>query len=255
MIISEKLIRSINHAQTRILKRIMGGLNVEAIKRAKFKVVVDFCNGSGSILADRFSRTLGLEMIPINKELYGFLPHDPEPRPRTGRQVKALIAPLNADVGFVLNSDASRVSIVTNQGETPSEEITYAIVADHVLAKLKSPKILVTNICSTRMLDDIAAKFGALIEKTSVGQASIIERMKELNAKLAGDGSGSVAMDNGINGYDSFMVMGQILEAMAESGASSSDLLKRLPEYYIIKRSIPCRSFPYRMLADLKKIF
>ena len=237
------------------LKKIASGLNLDAIRRSGFKVVVDFCNGSGSILAEKFAQLLELEIIPINKELHGFLPHDPEPRPRTGRQVKALIAPLNADVGFVLNSDASRVSVVTNQGETPSEEFTYALVANHVLAKFKSQSVLVTNICSTRMLDVIVDKFGALIEKTSVGQAPIVERMLELKAKLAGDGSGSVAFANGINGYDGFMVMGQILEAMAESETSSSGLLKQLPSYSIIKRSVPCHSFPYRMLVELKKFF
>ena len=95
------------------IDEIFNGLNLKSLKQAKLKVVVDCCNGSASVIIKQIFDRAGVELITINDELDGYLPHDPEPRPRTAYQTKALLETITADIGFVLNSDATRVSIVS----------------------------------------------------------------------------------------------------------------------------------------------
>lgn len=125
-------------------------VDAEKIASRRFKVIADFCNGSGSTIAEAFAKRFGVEMVPINNILSGVLPHDPEPRPRTAMQVQSLIKVLNADIGFVFNSDMSRASVVTDSGETLSEEYSFPIVADHVLQRAGKGAGVVSNCCTTR---------------------------------------------------------------------------------------------------------
>jgi len=237
------------------LDRLCAQLDVDAIAGGGFNVVADFCNGSGSLVADQFASRLGIRLIAINCELSGILPHDPEPRPRSAMQVHSVLKPLKADIGFVFNSDMSRASIVTSAGETLSEEYTVALVADQILAGKPGRKV-VTNWCTTRTLDEVVVRHQGELFKTKVGEAFIIDRMFELGAALAGDGSGSAAFAGHIPGYDNFMVMGAVLEAMARKRASSAELAAALPRYHIVKRSIrTSSSHAYTMLHKLRSQF
>lgn len=228
-------------------------LDTQAIASANFSVVADFCNGSGVRVGERFAERIGIKMIAINKSRSGILPHDPEPRPRSALQVHSVLKPLNADIGFVFNSDMSRASIVTCGGETLSEEYTVALVADQILSKGRR---LVTNWCTTKTLDEVAARHGAEVYKTKVGEAFIIDRMFELGTELAGDGSGSVAFGGHIPGYDNFMVMGVILEAMAKKKATSAELAANLPRYHLVKKSIRTSSSrAYTLLHAMRRHF
>ncbi len=237
----------------RYLDALCKVIDVKAIKKAGYTVVADFCSGSGSVLADQFAERLGIRMIAINRMFSGVLPHEPEPRPRSASQVQALIAPLNADAGFVFNSDVSRVSLVSDIGEALSEEYTAPLAADYLLAKSPGARV-VTNICSSRSLDDIAARHGAELYKTRVGQAWVIDRMAELGAKIACEGSGSLTTDKWVHGFDGFYVMALILEAMAVSGRKLSELLGEIPRYHIVKTSIRCQaSHAYSLIRNVAR--
>ncbi len=236
------------------LDTILAQVDTAAIAGCHFKIIADFCNGSGSILAESFARRLGLEMIGINNELSGILPHDPEPRPRSGFQARSIMRPLNADAGFVFNSDMSRISVVTNSGETLSEEYTFPLVADHLLSK-SGRGIVITNTCTTRTLDDIVSSHGGEVIKTKVGQAYIIDMMQEHGAVLGGDGSGSVAAGP-VKGYDSFTGIALILEALALNKCTLDKLTSRLPRYELSKKKIPCQAAnAYSMLRRLRGHF
>lgn len=231
-------------------------IDVAGIARAGFTVIADFCNGSGSVVAAEFATRLGLKLIAINDTLSGLLPHDPEPRPRSSAQVQSVLKPLGADVGFVFNSDMSRAAVVTSVGETLSEEYTFPLVVDHRLARAASPAWVVTNSCTTRTLDDVVRRHGGQVFKTRVGEPFIVDKMRELVAALAGDGSGSVAFGGHVAGYDSFLVMGVILEAMTAGPRTSAELAGALPRYHIIKKSVPCPSaHAYTLLRSLKNHF
>lgn len=240
-------------AQEAYLDRLCAGLDTGAIAAAGFKVIADFCNGAGARLGEKLAGRLGIQLTAINKDPSGILPHDPEPRPRSALQVQSVLGPLKADIGFVFNSDMSRASIVTSTGETLSEEYTIALVADQIL---RPGNKLVTNWCTTRTLDEVADRRGAAVYKTKVGEAFIVDRMLELQAELAGDGSGGAAFGGHLPGYDNFMVMGVILQSMADKGAASADLAAALPRHHIVKRAIrTSSSHAYTMLHRLRGQF
>lgn len=229
--------------------------DVEAIAKRRLKVVIDFCNGSGSVPGMNLAKRLGLDVVPINHAANGLLPHSPEPRPRSAVQVKSLVEALKADIGFVFNSDMSRVSIVTDSGETLSEEYTFPLVVSQILSNNPANKDVVTNICTTKTLDDCVAMFGGRLHKAAVGQSSVIDMMSATGAILAGDGSGSVAMD-GIRGFDGLMAMGTIINAIVQTKNSISTLTKKLPRYHIVKKTIPCRTArAYKLLSSLPRFF
>lgn len=231
-------------------------LDTDLIASGNFTVVTDFCNGSGAKIANRFANRLGIKMIPLNDTLSGVLPHNPEPRPRSSVQVQSIVKALEADIGFVFNSDMSRTAIVTNTGETLSEEYTFPLVADQILSNASKQMSVVTNWCTTKTLDDIVEKHNATLHKVQVGESIIIDRMLELKADLSGDGSGSAAFNNHIYAYDNFMVMGVILEAMAKQKCTSAELAASLPRYHIIKKTIPCSStHAYTCLRNFRDAF
>ena len=204
-----------------------------------------------------FASELGLEMVAINDKYNGFLPHDPEPRPRASMQVQALIEPLNADIGFCFNSDMSRCAMVTEDGETLSEEYSFPLVANHILAQESDPATVVTNISTTRALDDVVSRHRATLIKCPVGQSTVIDKMQESKAILAGEGCGSVAYSKHQPAYDGWMMMAKVLEAMALNEATSSELVTNLNrQYNIRKRRIFCPTAKsYSVIHQLRDAF
>jgi phosphomannomutase len=170
-------------------------------------------------------------------------------------QAQSILKVTGASVGFVFNSDMSRTAIVSSEGETLSEEYSFPLVVDRYLERKPTPATVVTNWCTTRTLDEITLRHGGLVCKTRIGQAPLIDRMIEADGEIAGDGSGSVAFRPLSLGFDGFLAMAMILEAMAV-GRSSSELVARLPRHHIVKRSIPCPSArAYSLLRNLKTLF
>lgn len=238
------------------IKEIFKGLNLKAIQKAKLKVVVDCCNGSASVIIKQIFEKAGLDLITINDELNGYLPHDPEPRPRTAYQTKALLETISADIGFVLNSDATRVSLVTSAGETLSEELTFPLVTKALLDKSEEPQIIISNVCTTRSVEQVAKKHGSRVIKVEVGQSAAVESLLESDALIAGDGMGSIAFNGNVPGFDAFRSMLVILEAMALNDKSSATLVNELPRYHIYKSKIPCNtSKGYAVIQRCSEIF
>jgi len=246
----------IANIQEKYLDSVCSKLDVDAIASANLMVIADFCNGSGSKAAQKFASRLGINLLAINQELTGILPHSPEPRPRAALQTRSVLKPLKADIGFVFNSDMSRTSIVTSSGETLSEEYTFPFVVEQMLSQSDKTMSLITNWCTTKSLDEVAGRYNAKVYKTIVGESPIMDKMLELNADIAGDGSGGVGFGGHSLGYDSFMVMGIILEAMAKQKCTSAELASGIPRYHIIKKSInSSSSHAYSLLKSLKDSF
>ena len=232
-------------------------VDTKAIAAAKFTVISDFCNGSGSILEKEFASRFGLNSIPINNILSGILPHDPEPRPHSAFQVQSLVKPLKSDVGFVFNSDMSRVSLVSDTGETLSEEYTFPLGADYLLEEAgKDGLRVISNTCTSKTLDDVVARRNGILEKHTTGQASMIDYMKESNAFISGEGSGSFTSSDWLPSFDALYVSALILEAMAKKQKTLSELIAGLPRYHIVKRTIESTSMnAYNRIRMLKNHF
>ena len=236
---------------------LFSSVDIDLIRSRNFRIVADFCNGSGSVLFSRIARKANLDAVVINDSLSGELPHGPEPRPRNSAQVKSIMKPLNADAGFVFSSDVGRLALVTDTCETLSEEYTFPLVAENILSGSGPGQIIATNTCSTRTLDQVVARHCGKVCKGMTGETYTIELMKEKNAVLCGDGSGGTALStSGAAGFDGFASMLQILELMARRETSLSALASMLPRYHIIKRTIPCRSVHvYAASKKLIKLF
>ena len=215
-------------------------LNVDKIRERKFTVVIDPVAGAACPFLEEFSETLGLDLIAVNAQPSGYFPREPEPRPRSARQLASLIERLGGDVAFLLSSDAGRVSIVTEAGQAASEEVTLPLIAQHVLGKAKGP--VVTNSCTSQMVDDIARRNGVPVFKSRVGQAYVSAKALDEQAIVAGEGSGGVSLPAFSPSFDGLLVMGLVLEAIAESGKKTSELVATLPHYVLVKRKIPCSS-------------
>ncbi|MFH0880280.1 MAG: hypothetical protein V2A34_11255 [Lentisphaerota bacterium] len=232
------------------LQALESNVNAEAIRRANFRVLIDPVGGAGCGYIDTFARRLGCAMVPINAQPSGYLAREAEPRPRSATQMASIIKHVKGHAGFVLNSDVGRVSLVTEEGEPASEEYTFAVIASHILSKRLGT--VVTNSCTTRTIDDIAALRKVPVVKTRVGQAYVVSTLMDEQGVIGGEGSGSVALPSFSRAFDGFLVMGLVLEAMAEQKCKLSDLLKALPRYHIAKRKLPCGSSRgYRALEVL----
>ena len=235
-------------------KKLKKFLDSESIKKAKFKVVIDPCNGAGAKIIDVFAQHLGFELIPVNNEPNGYFPHDPEPRPRNAQEVASVIKVVQADVGFLLNSDVSRVSLVAENGETLSEEFTLPLITDYYLER--NPGTVITNHSSSRMIEDVAQEKNCAVLKARVGQSYSIQTMLNEDAVIAGEGSGSVAIPAFQHAFDGFLTMGLVLEIMAARKKRLSDLVKELPRYHIVKEKIHCPPTRiHSVVNEVKKLF
>ena len=215
-------------------------VNREAIAKSNFTVLIDPVGGAGCAFLEDFSRALNFRLVGINAQPSGYLAREPEPRPRSAAQMASIIKHVSGHVGFVLSSDMGRLSIVTEDGEPASEEHSFALCAEHVLRKKSGP--VVTNICTSRTLDDIAARHNSPIVKTPVGQAHVASALADQNGRIGGEGSGSAALPAFSRAFDGFMMMALILEFMAETQQRVSALLRSLSRYHISKRGVPCNS-------------
>lgn len=229
-------------------------LDSETIKKASLKIVIDPCNGGGAGIVDLFCQYLNCELVPVNNEPSGYFPHDPEPRPRNATEVASITQITKADVGFLLNSDVSRASVVTEDGETLSEEYTFPLVTNYYLKK--KPGIVISNHCTSRMIEDAARCFGCHVVKTKVGQSYSIQSMIDEGAVMAGEGSGGVAIREFQPAFDAFLTMGMILEMMARKKKKISEIVKQLPRYHIVKEKIYCPPVKaHSIVSELKKLY
>jgi phosphomannomutase len=215
-------------------------LDVRAIRDRTFVVLIDPVGGAGCAFLPMFAERFGFTLLAVNGQPSGYLAREPEPRPRSATQMASFIRHVSGDVGFLLSSDMGRLSIVTENGEPASEEYTFPLVADHVLGRMAGP--VVTNCCTSRMIDDIAAARKVPLIKSAVGQAYVLSTLADEQGIIGGEGSGSAALPRFGRAFDGFLMMGLILEAMATTGRKVSELIGRLPKYHMVKRRVVCGS-------------
>jgi phosphomannomutase len=229
-------------------------LKTGEIRKAHFKVVLDAVAGAGAPFLAPFAEALGFELVPVNDQPNGFFPHDPEPRPRNAQQVVSVIKAIGADAGFLLNSDASRVSIVTETGEPLSEEYTFPLLADDYLRTRCGP--VVTNFSTSRMIEDVTRDRRCPLVRTKVGQSHAIQTLLQEGGVLAGEGSGGVAIAAFQPAFDGFLTMGYILEIVARTGKPLSRLAEELPRYHIVKEKLYCPSTRiHSVVSEVKRHF
>ncbi len=224
------------------------------IRRAGFKIVVDPCQGSGAVLLRDFAEFFNLKILTINSGIGGKFPHDPEPNPENAAQAAAVLKAVSYDAGFLLNSDASRLSLITEKGDALSEEYTLPLAALSYLEK--RPSSIITTVATSRMIEHVGRKFGVPVIRTKVGQSSVVHTMEATGARIGGEGSGSVCLKEFSRGYDAFLSMAFILDLMARKEKTLSELTSELPKYHMkkMKFAMPVEKI-YRFVHHLKEVY
>ncbi|MEW5981219.1 MAG: phosphoglucosamine mutase [Acidobacteriota bacterium] len=233
------------------IDRLRAAFDVQAIRARRFRVAVDCCNGACARLSPQWLEALGCTVLAINDDSSAPFPHRPEPKPETMAQLKAVVRAGGADLGFAHDADGERIGLVTAEGTALSEERTLTLAVAIALAQRAGP--VVTNISTTRAIDDVAARYGAPVVRTPVGQSYISEAMLEHDAVLGGEGNGGVAVPRVLCSHDAASAQGLILEAMARTGDTLAELLRDLPEYAMVKHDIGVKpSVLYSRLQDFR---
>jgi phosphomannomutase len=236
------------------LKKLLSHFDVESIFRKRFKVAMDCCNGAGAVLAPRLLGALGCQTVFIHAAPDGSFAHHPEPLPENITEICRTIRQQKADVGFVQDADADRLTVVNEKGEPLGEELTLALAVQYMLGKNPGP--VVCNLSTSQAIDDIARRSGAPVVRTKIGEINVVEKILAMDPSpvIGGEGNGGVILPDIHPCRDSFTAMCIILEYMAASGKTVSALQKRLPKYFMIKEKVEgSAEQAYRLVNLLRK--
>ena len=219
-------------------------IDVEKIKKRAFKVVVDCVNGVASEVLPNLLELLGCEVTKIHCEPNGLFPHIPEPLEQNLSDLIGKTKEIEADVGFAVDPDGDRLAIVSDGGKYLSEEYTLVIATDVVLSELPKGQTVVTNLSTTRAIDDIAGKHGAEVIRTRVGEINVVQEMKKTDAIIGGEGNGGVILPEAHYGRDALVAAASALQFMADSEEPLSELYSKMPQYVMLKRKVELGNVP-----------
>jgi len=210
----------------------------EAIKARRFRVTVDCCNGAASRATPRFLEALGCQVTALHCALDEQFPHDPEPARENIQALCRLVREQGADVGFAQDADADRLAIVAEDGTAIGEDSCVALAVHHWLQRERGP--VVVSVSTSRMIDDIAARFECPVYRTRVGEVHVVERMTESGAVIGGEGNGGIILPAVNLCRDSFVGMALVLEALATSGLTITGIQNQIPRYSMVREKLAC---------------
>lgn len=212
-------------------------VDVEAIRKANFSVAIDCVNSTGGIFVPALLNALGVQTI---HELYcepdGNFPHNPEPLPENLVALAEEVISKKADLGIAVDPDVDRLCFVCENGAMFGEEYTLVTVADYILKH--TPGNTVSNLSSTRALRDVTEASGNTYSAAAVGEVNVVNKMKETNAIIGGEGNGGIIYPESHYGRDALVGIALFLTHLAKTGGTISALRNSYPEYYISKNKI-----------------
>ena len=212
-------------------------VDVEAIKKANFKVALDCVNSVGGIILPKLLNALGVNTVTsLYGEPTGDFQHNPEPLEKNLQDIMNLMAKGENDVAFVVDPDVDRLAIICENGEMFGEEYTLVSVADYVLSH--TPGNTVSNLSSTRALSDVTRAHGGNYEAAAVGEVNVVTKMKATNAIIGGEGNGGVIYPESHYGRDALVGIALFLSHLAHKAMKVSELRKTYPAYFISKQKI-----------------
>lgn len=211
-------------------------LNTEKIKNRGLRVILDCVNGAGSDAAQALLARLGCDVIPVNCEKTGIFTRDPEPVAAHLGELEARVKERKADIGFALDPDADRLSVVDEKGRAAGEELTLPLVVDLILRHEKGP--IVINLSTSMIAEDIAEAHGVPSYRTPVGEVNVALLMREKSAVIGGEGNGGIMYPGLHIARDGICGMALILQYILERGESVSEIVSGYPSYHMIKKKI-----------------
>ena len=209
----------------------------EAVRRRKFKVVVDAVNSVGGVVIPALLRELGCEVVELNCDPTGEFAHNPEPLPENLTEISEVIRREGADLGVVVDPDVDRLAFVMEDGSMFVEEYTLVAVADYVLKH--TPGNTVSNLSSSRALSDVTARYeGCTYAAGAVGEVNVVKKMKDTNAVIGGEGNGGIIYPELHYGRDALVGVALFLTYFASLDMTMIELRKTYPAYYASKNKI-----------------
>ena len=213
-------------------------VDVEAIRRANFRVAFDSVNSVGGIALPALFKALGVDRVTaLNAEPTGHFAHNPEPLPEHLVDICSAIGTSQVDVGFVVDPDVDRLAIIDERGTFFGEEYTLVAVADYLLS-LNGGGNTVSNLSSTRALRDVTERHGGTYTAAAVGEVNVVTKMKETGALIGGEGNGGVIYPELHYGRDALVGIALFLSLLAKSGKKVSELRATYPDYYMSKQRV-----------------
>ena len=212
-------------------------VDVEAIKKAKFKIVLDPINSSGAVYIPALLKALGVkEVIVINDQVNGKFEHNPEPLPKNLTALSSEVVKQKASLGIAVDPDVDRLCFVCEDGSMFGEEYTLVAVADYVLSNRKGNTV--SNMSSTKSLKEITHKHGGEYFPSPVGEVNVVNKMKEVDAVIGGEGNGGIIVPDFHFGRDALIGIGLFLSHLAHSHKSIKQFRSNYPDYFISKNKI-----------------
>ncbi len=211
-------------------------VNTSAVQGAGFKVVVDAVNSTGGIAVPMLLEAMGVYTIKLHCTPNGQFPHNPEPLKEHLGDLMETVVRTKADFGIVVDPDVDRLAFVDEDGEMFGEEYTLVAVADYILQH--TPGNTVSNLSSSRALRDITEKHGGSYFASAVGEVNVVEKMKEVNAVIGGEGNGGIIYPELHYGRDSLVGIALFLTYLAEEKCTVSQLRSQYPSYFMSKKKI-----------------
>ena len=210
--------------------------DLEAVRKAGFKVVVDAVNSVGGVVIPALLREMGVQVIELNCTPDGNFAHNPEPIPENLTEISARVPAEQADLGIVVDPDVDRLALICEDGSMFGEEYTLVSVADYVLSHTQGATV--SNLSSSRALRDVTEKHGCKYSAAAVGEVNVVTKMKEVGAVIGGEGNGGVIYPELHYGRDALVGVVLFLTLLAKSGLKASQLRATYPAYHISKNKI-----------------
>ncbi len=211
-------------------------VDVEAVRRRHFKVVVDAVNSIGGVVIPALLRELGCEVVELNCEPTGEFAHNPEPLPEILLDIAAAVVREKADLGIVVDPDVDRLAFVSEDGSMFVEEYTLVAVADYVLSMQSGNTV--SNLSSSRALRDVTERHGGNYTASAVGEVNVTTKMKEVGAVIGGEGNGGVIYPELHYGRDALVGTALFLTYLAKKNMTMTELRATYPAYYASKNKI-----------------
>ncbi len=246
-------IKKVRNAFNVHTQKIFKHIDTALIKKQKFTVAIDCCNGVGAYHSKKFLEDLGCKVIAIHDETDGKFRRKPEPVPENLTHLSDLMSKNKCDIGFAQDPDGDRIVVLDSSGKAIGEQLSVVLAAEHILSKTPGP--VAVNIQTTRSIIDVAEKYNCPLFHTAVGEINVTSKMFEHNAVIGGEGgSGGIIWPQVHPCRDSFSGMAIILEMLASRSKSIEEILEEIPLYKNCSGKVTCStSDSLSLIRDLKE--
>ncbi|MGB9701629.1 MAG: phosphoglucosamine mutase [Candidatus Kapaibacteriota bacterium] len=227
------------------------------IAARNYKVVVDAVNSSGSVIVPKLLEEWGIQVEKLFCEGNGKFPHTPEPITENLTELCRTVRELDADLGIAVDPDADRLVLIDENGNPIGEENTIVLAIYSILSMIENAKStkVVVNHSTTMGVDYIAGMYGAIVERSPVGEINVVKKMQEVQAIIGGEGSGGVILPACHYGRDSLVGITLLFSLLAIKEKKLSEIVNELPKYYMHKTKIAFNDTLSSIIDKVKQIF